>query len=221
MLEYNKGVLIFNDMSHFLLGFKTFIWPVFTFLCRNSFKKHLLLTYYLKTTPQNIWPNCPSLSTWSVSTALRILSQDLSWTICSHLWMDDLNQLWKPVKANILASLYEENTDHRWIQGWRQSLTRGLFKRRTAGSEPFARCYAWIQSLGEREKNQLEWEELPEAFEDFQGHEELKDGLSHCLSQSGALLLQGPTHPLHCYVHIVSCLEGERNATAIEHSVKS
>lgn len=47
--------------------------------------------------------------TLSVSTALRILSQDLSWTICSHLWMEPLNQLWKPVKANILASLLEKN----------------------------------------------------------------------------------------------------------------
>lgn len=47
--------------------------------------------------------------TLSVSTALRILSQDLSWTICSHLWIEDLNQLWKPVRANILASLLEKN----------------------------------------------------------------------------------------------------------------
>ena len=49
--------------------------------------------------------------TLSVSTALQILSQDLSWTICSHLWMEDLNQLLKPVKASILASLSEKRAN--------------------------------------------------------------------------------------------------------------
>lgn len=58
--------------------------------------------------------------------------------------------------------------------------------------------------------NELERKKLPKAFEDFQGHEELKDGLSHCLSQPGALLLQGPTNPLHCYIYIISHLKDER-----------
>lgn len=52
--------------------------------------------------------NRQTLLTLSVSTALRILSHDRSWTICSHWWIEDLNQLWKPVRANILASLFGE-----------------------------------------------------------------------------------------------------------------
>lgn len=60
------------------------------------------------------------------------------------------------------------------------------------------------------ELNQLEREKLSEAFEDFQGHEELKDGLSHCLRQSAALLLQSPAHPLHGYIYIISYLKDER-----------
>lgn len=57
--------------------------------------------------------------------------------------------------------------------------------------------------------NQLERKKLSKAFEGFQGHEELKDSLPHCLSQSGALLLQSPTHPLHCYVYVVGYLKDE------------
>lgn len=61
-----------------------------------------------------------------------------------------------------------------------------------------------------RTDNQLERKKLSKAFEDFQGHEELKDGLSHCLSQPGALLLQSSTNPLHRYIYIISYLKDER-----------
>lgn len=59
------------------------------------------------------------------------------------------------------------------------------------------------------ESNLLERQKLPKAFEDFQGHEELKDGLSHCLRQSGALLLQSTTDTLHRYVHIIGNLKDQ------------
>lgn len=62
--------------------------------------------------------------------------------------------------------------------------------------------------------NWLQRKELSKAFEDFQGHEELKDGLPHGLSESGALLLQSSTNSLHCYIYVISDLKGERRMSA-------
>lgn len=55
--------------------------------------------------------------------------------------------------------------------------------------------------------NQLERKKLSKAFEDFQRHEQLVDGLAHCLCQSGALLFQCPAHALHCNIHVVCYLK--------------
>lgn len=65
-------------------------------------------------------------------------------------------------------------------------------------------------------ENQLEREELSEAFQDFQGDEELKDGLSHGLSQSGALLLQSPADSLHGHAHIIGHLKREKRTSKRE-----
>lgn len=149
--------------------------------------------------------------TRSVSTALRILSHDLSWTICSHLWIEDLNQLWKPVRANILASLLRRNMSllskfkpkrkkaEIWSPRWHFRQIKLLF-------QPLC-CYK--NNLYNGTVNQLKRKKLPKASEDFQGHEELKDGLPHRLRQPGALLLQSPTDPLHRHVHIISYLKDE------------
>lgn len=77
-------------------------------------------------------------------------------------------------------------------------------------SQSLLHCY--INRRWSQKDNQLERKKLSKAFEDFQGHEELKDGLSHCLRQSGALLLESPTHPLHRHVHIISYLSGQRKS---------
>lgn len=72
-----------------------------------------------------------------------------------------------------------------------------------------SRSQSHMNSHFSQSDNQLERKKLSKAFEGFQGHEELKDSLPHCLSQSGALLLQSPTHPLHCYVYVVGYLKDE------------
>lgn len=74
--------------------------------------------------------------TLSVSTALQILSHDLSWTICRNLWMDDLNQLWNPVKANIFASLRRRTTNKKrqatkaWLMACMNKSNGTLAKRK-------------------------------------------------------------------------------------------
>lgn len=155
-----------------------------------------------------------NLLTISVSTALQILSQDLSWTICSHLWIEDLNQLWKPVKANILVSLLGKNTSifdqfqsHKKVE---ISSPHWHFKQITSGRSLLC-CY--INCYYSQTDNQLERKKFSKAFEDFQGDEEFKDGLPHCLGQSGALLLQSSTDPLHRHVYIISYLKDERRAS--------
>lgn len=79
-----------------------------------------------------------------------------------------------------------------------------------ASSQSLLHCY--INRRWGQKDNPLERKKLSKAFEDFQGHEELEDGLSHCLRQSGALLLESPAHPLHRHVHIVSYLSGQRKS---------
>lgn len=134
-----------------------------------------------------------NLLTLSVSTALRILSHDRSWTICSHWWMEDLNQLWKPVRANILASLFGK--PDRWADTFALRFHLALIG-----------CINRHDS--QKTENQLERQKLPEAFEDFQGGVKLEDGLAHRLGQSEVLLLQSSAHPLHRYVYIISYLTG-------------
>lgn len=63
-----------------------------------------------------------------------------------------------------------------------------------------------------RSENKLEREELSKAFQDFQRDEELEDGLSHALGQSGALLLQSSTDALHGHVHVIGDLRRERQS---------
>ena len=87
-------------------------------------------------------------------------------------------------------------------------LLADIFKRTTTTARVFT-C-SFMNCHESRTDNQLERKKLPKAFEDFQGHEELKDGLSHRLCQSGALLLQSAAHPLHRHVHIIGYLEDER-----------
>lgn len=62
---------------------------------------------------------------------------------------------------------------------------------------------------GARNENKLEREELSETLQDFQRYEELEDGLSHGLGQSGALLLQSSTDALHGHVYVIGHLKTE------------
>lgn len=120
-----------------------------------------------------------------------------------------MNQLWKPVRANILASLSGRREGKRLF-----SIKAEPRKRLKAPRPPFpdisdkqsggcTKCHFGLT------ENQLEREELSEAFQDFQRDEELKDDLSHGLSQSGALLLQSPADPLHGHTHIIGHLKRE------------